>query len=733
MIYEFGDFGLDTSRRHLIRKGEAVALAPKTFDLLLLLLESGGRALTKAELMHSLWPDSFVEEANLSFQISTLRKTLGEDGSKWIETIPRHGYRFTAPVERTGGGPSPPIGSPIEQINGSRRTKVWVAAAVGAVSILVLFVGLWIAGRMLLPLNEAATVMPAVPLTMAPGYQQSPSLSPDGNQVAFSWDGPTSGPSSFARSNSPSSENHDIYIKLAGPGEPIRLTNDPANDEQPAWSPDGQSIAFLRFRSEIHADIFVMPALGGGERKVASVNLQGRSDLSTSAYGWSGNLNWTPDGQWLAFGGAPSDGVVPGIWLVAVNSAQQRRLTTVSPPDFGEWAPTFTRDGRYVAFIRERTLGTSIAYVMPLAQLAPAGPPQRLSTEGASILSLAWKPDGSGLLMSSAGHFGLSRMYSIPFRPGRSAARGDMKLLPFGERARGITVASNGRIVYAAQYRDTNLWRTSVGLKGEQPHVRIAASTLDDQTPDYSPDGKRLAFASTRSGAQEIWLANADGSNPKQVTFTGGPQCSNPRWSPDGRFILISSRREGTADLFLLDAATGELRRITDHPDAELEARWSRDGSTIYFGSNRTGRYEVWSMPAKGGEPVQITRLGGSTATESSDGRYLYYAKYENSPSAVWRVPVGGGKEEPVVDGLSYSLNFVVATHGIFFLATSSGRQQTSLDFFDFASGKRSTLASIGKPYWWGMALSPDEKSLLYSVVDSGGSNLMLVDRFRFD
>lgn len=720
MIYEFGSFGLDCTNRQLTRDGEAIALAPKTFDLLLLLVQSGGRALSKEEILHALWSDAFVEEANLSFQIFTLRKALGVDGAKWIETIPKHGYRFTASVERPAG-PSPPIDPPIAPIPRKSSTYVWAAAAFGAVAILVLFFGVQYSGRMLPLLNDAATVGTAVPLTASPGSQQSPSLSPDGNQVAFSWDGPAS-------------ENYDIYVKLAGPGEPIRLTSDPANDRQPAWSPDGQSIAFLRFRSEIHADIFVIPALGGSERKVTSVNLQGRGDKSTSSYGRTGNLSWTPDGEWLAFGGAPSEGVVPGIWLIALNGAQQRRLTTVSPPDLGDWAPAFTRDGQYMAFIHERTLGTSMAYVLPLAQLAPAGPAQRLTPDRVNVLGIAWKPDGSGLLLSSAGHFGLSRAYSIPVRrPVRSAVLEDMKPLPFGERARGISVASNGRVVYAAQYRDANLWRAALGSNGKQPQVRVAASTFDEHTPGYSPDGKRLAFASTRSGTEEIWVADADGSNPKQVTFTGGPQCSNPQWSPNGRLILFNSRKEGSADLYLLDSTTGELRRLTDHPNEELEARWSRDGRMIYFGSNRTGRYEVWRMPATTGEPEQITKLGGSTATESPDGRYLYYAKYETSPSAIWRVPVGGGKEEPVVGGLSHTLNFVVATRGIFFLAISGGPRQSTLDFFDYESGERSTLINVGKPFWWGMALSPDEQSLLYSVVDSGGSNLMLVDHFSFE
>ena len=170
-----------------------------------------------------------------------------------------------------------------------------------------------------------------------------------------------------------------------------------------------------------------------------------------------------------------------------------------------------------------------------------------------------------------------------------------------------------------------------------------------------------------------------------KITSMGGPQCANPRWSPDGRTILFNSRRDGSADLYLLAPDTGELHRITNDPAEEFEPRWSRDGKTIYFGSNRTGRSEVWKMPAAGGEPVQITKQGGSTATESPDVRYLYYSKYESSPGAIWRVPVNGGKEEPVVDGLSYALNFVVANRGLYFLAVGGRPEQTSIDFYEYA------------------------------------------------
>ena len=128
---------------------------------------------------------------------------------------------------------------------------------------------------------------------------------------------------------------------------------------------------------------------------------------------------------------------------------------------------------------------------------------------------------------------------------------------------------------------------------------------------------------------------------------------------------------------------------------------------------------------------MRITQQGGLTATESPDGRFLYYAKHAVSPSSIWRVPVTGGEERLVVEGLSHSLNFVVADRGLYFLAGPWHAAGSSVDFFEYTTGKRTTLFSVGKPSWAGMALSPDQRSLLYSVIDGEGADLMLVERFR--
>jgi len=129
-LYEFGSYRLDVRRRVFTHGEHLVPLAPKTFELLLLLVRNPGRAFSKQELMSALWPDTFVEEANLSFQISILRKALGDEGPRWVETVPKHGYRFAGQVNTGASAKPAPVAaavSPAEKpIRRSASRNVWV-------------------------------------------------------------------------------------------------------------------------------------------------------------------------------------------------------------------------------------------------------------------------------------------------------------------------------------------------------------------------------------------------------------------------------------------------------------------------------------------------------------------------------------------------------------------------------------------------------------------------------
>ena len=567
----------------------------------------------------------------------------------------------------------------------------------------------------------------AAPLTSYPGWEGTPTLSPDGSQVAFAWDGP-------------SRDNLDIYLKLVGPGEPHRLTTHPEADVSPAWSPDGRQIAFLRAVSDDNRrGIFLIPALGGSERRLA--------DIDMTAFGQApGNfLAWTPDGKWLAAAGRFDLSSPSEVWLLSTETGERRRLTTAGTGLIGDFGMSFSPDGRFLALLRYATRSVGDVYLLPLdaaAGYSARGPLIRLTDENRLVGGPAWNARGDRIFYSSGGGaMSYRTLRMIPIDPAHPERRTTPVPLPAGEHATALTTAGD-RLVYARAQRDTNIWRlplpssshprAAAGTAGSTPTLFIS-STFDEHNPDFSADGTKVTFTSTRSGTEEIWVANADGSGADQMTSMGGANTSNSRWSPDGRTILFNSRRTGSSDLYVVHVATRAIERLTDDPDDEYEPRWSRDGRWIYFVSTRSGRPETWKMPAAGGAggagaAVQVTRQGGAAAFESVDGRWLYYAK-DTRPMSIWRVPVDGGEETKVVDYLSYNFNFAVTAKGIYLLAMRSGFP--TIEFFDFATRKTTLLHTLDRPFWFGFALAPDERSLLFSKIDSQTSDLMVVDNLR--
>jgi Tol biopolymer transport system component len=360
--------------------------------------------------------------------------------------------------------------------------------------------------------------------------------------------------------------------------------------------------------------------------------------------------------------------------------------------------------------------------------LTPQGEPQRLTFDNRINHSPAWSADQREIafLTSTTAWTDNQSLWKLATPKSTQPER----LALLGSVARGLAVSHQGnRLAYAVVRSDTNIWRVEVPGTGVAPSaaVKFIASTSEENEPAYSPNGKKIAFTSRRSGSMEIWLCNSDGSHPEKLTSFEGPQTIRPRWSPDGQQIVFYSNAEGSQNIYVIGWDRRIPKQLAKNPSNDGNPSWSADGKWIYFQSDRTEEGGVWKVPVDGGEAVPVLGVRGGGPIESPDGKFIYYDKDDG----IWRVPTSGGTENQVIDSIHPTGGWVVVAEGIYFISKPDAKGVSYIRFKDLAKGSIRTIASIkGKPFW-GLTVSPDRRTFLYAQSDESGSDLMLVENFR--
>jgi serine/threonine protein kinase/Tol biopolymer transport system component len=581
-----------------------------------------------------------------------------------------------------------------------RLTARWGWVGVGAAALVLLStIAIWWLVRK--SAGSPLSSVEVVPLVAMQGKQATPAFSPDGNQVAFTeYEG---------------QEGAGIYTTLIGGEKSLRLTDNPG-DYYPTWSPDSRQIAFVRHsESGKEKSFYVIPALGGSERRLYTCPLETRSYCS--------RLDWSPDGRTLVFPEPTENGLRSRITLLSLTDLSTQQLT--SPPDQEyDCEPAFSPDGLSVAFARGSVgSGRRDLFVLTVS----GGDPRRL-TSGNSGDSPVWTQDGREIVFSSE-LGGLRSLWRIPVSGGTPRP-----VAGVGEMAFSPSISRKGnQLVYRRAVESTAVWR--INLKDERhslgPPVRVISARGINRRPNFSPDGKRVAFESDRLGYSDIWYCDSNGSNCVQLTSLHGT-AGTARWSPDGHYIAFESLSQPYYEVYVVEVPGGQPRLVPTFPGADNGApNWSRDGQWIYFYSaHESGPLQLWKVPFKGGSPIHVTKNGGVYAIESDDGRFLYYSKL--GQPGVWKMPLDGGEETRVLDQPRAWPNWALARTGIYFVSESA-EPNGRIEFFDLATRKTTPIVSLEKPasFFGGLAVSPDGRSLLSGQIEVDDSSIMLVKNFR--
>ncbi len=680
--YRFAEVEIDVQNLTVTVRSENRPLEPKSFRLLLFLVENPGRALPKEEIMAAVWGDTFVSDNSLTRAITQIRKALDDDSKspRYIETVPTVGYRFVGELKDGQDVPAVPHVSvvseaptevaTVEELPGAKR---WQLTAMAAMALASVAIGAtwWMRGPSG-PFGRAGSAIPKnttfIQLTDEPGQELYPSLSPDGKSVIYS--GRTSG-------------NWDIYSLRVGGKNPVNLTKDSiADDTQPVFSPDGEQIAFRSDRDG--GGIFVMGATGENVKRItesgynpawspdgreivfASTIADPGSRLSSQSRLFTANITtgekrpvtpqtgiavqpqWSPHGYRIAYW-AQVQGRL-NIWTIPASGGEAIRITNDASVD---WNPVWSPDGTWLYFASDRG-GSMNLWRVPMNEKSGKvlGGIEPVTTPSTYAANLSFSR--SGRQMAYMQRTQIANIWRVEFDPLRETAVGQPEPVTKGSRSAGTpNVSPDGEWIAAVESsKQGNLLvvrRDGSGLR------HLTDDVYRNRIPVWSPDGKLLAFISNRGGRVDIWTIRPDGGNLRRLTSTLNGSITRPVWSPDGKRLMYSLMN-GTPFVIEVDKpwnsqAPQAVPAALKEPDTGFEATsWSPDGRRLAgFQLRGDGKYSgIGIYSFENGDYTRVTDFGQSPFW-LRDSRRLIFSSGPSRDGAIYLMDSQSRKVRQIV------------------------------------------------------------------------------------
>jgi len=624
-ILQFKDFTIDTDQKVLLREGTPVALAPKVFETLLALIENHGRIVLKEELMKRLWPDTFVEEANLTFNIQQLRKSLGDNARSptYIQTIARRGYRFIAAVEPLSSdvqNSEPPVAGVHEAVQSvgsnhnstaplgrlplirSRPTAILTVITVAATGLALISWVIANRGRLSTE-NEAGKGKTASALKLerltATGQSSYVAMSADGKYVAY-----TRG----------SGDSLGIWVRQLVTNTNVEIVH---GDRIAGlmFANSGESLYFVRGDPSA---LYRVSLLGGVPTKIVD--------------GPEGKFSISADDRQIAFTREVinREGQREYSLLVAnSDGSNERTLMVRAHPDKVD-VPLWSPDTKSIicAYGNSSAGGQEVSLV---AVDVNSGMKKDLSSSRFFLIKkMGWLPGKTGLIMSARKNPGdANQLFRVSY-PGMEISQITEGLISYSD----LSIAGNADQAAASQsIRESHIW---VGSSRDLQNLKKITSALDNFC--WTSHGQ-LVYSSTASGNTDIWIMQPDGTEQRQLTVNAGVNGS-PAATSDNRYIVFVSNRTGSFQVWRMNMDGSNQTQLTfgsakNYPTTTPNGKW-----VLY---NSTDNWHLWKVSVDGGEPSELTDFVASTPEVSPDGKVIACIGRNESKRRLLILPIDGG------------------------------------------------------------------------------------------
>ena len=648
-FYKFDPFILEVEERVLLRDGRPVPVTPKVFDTLLLLVQNQGSVVSKQKILDTLWPDVFVEESNVTFNITKLRKALGDTKREpvYIETVPRRGYRFKTEVREvlpesiradlpeiglkshssndrsgriepeTGNSAQPAFNTskhgsehkdperldnlavipPLSDSYVGRRFTTWRSLAVALVFLLPMpGLAIWYFSQRYFGHQQKRSLSQR---PLAPGdlkFEQvtnygnviCAAISPDGKQVAYVLE---------------NSGQQSLWLKHLAASVNLQIVT-PAYSvyHQLSFSRDGEYIYFVRHAEGQADNLYRIPVLGGPSTKLIP-NVEGQFSLSS-------------DETQIAFSRRNRNSQEDILYIANIDDSDEHPLVAHKEPDWLRafaWSP----DGKVMVCALGETGSSQETIKIVEVDIGSGRERLLVRPNWFNVRHLQWLPDGSGLLVcvkeKATARNQIWRM-SYPDAAMDKLTDDVNNYLSFS------LTADASRMIGVQTELYSNIW---VSPNPDGSDARIVAAGV--RRLSWTPDG-RIVYVSRSADGCDLWLANADGTEPRQLTLNFG-STDNPTVSPDGRYIIFDSDHTGAYHVWRMNADGSNQIQLTNGY-AEGGAVISPDGRWVYY--DTYGDFRLWKVAIEGGEPVKLTDQSAHYPSVSPDGQLIAYYQFSN-------------------------------------------------------------------------------------------------------